>query len=297
MKKKFLVTQLGDVRFYAKHQVLRELIRLISQNAEVLIHRRINVFIGIHHWIADSLPKNAFNIGIQTEQFFDANGLKLWGSFPDSYLKAACLKFDVILDFTELNKLAYQNIDKYSRVVFGPYIFPNKKISPSKEKLSDIFFVGALNDRRSKIISALSTKYPIKIIQNEFGEQLNQSVSQSAVILNIHFQDGVYAEWPRILLAYVNGKVVVSEDLGYPLIMGKHYCALDLDLMNVDFAEIHQNVGRDFADNYSFSDFLNAQNGRKIKLQTSEAWYLWWHSVSVRLEKIKKKIKKYVKLP
>jgi hypothetical protein len=98
-------------------------------------------------------------------------------------------------------------------------------------------------------------------------------------------------------LAYVNGKVVVSEDLGYPLIMGKHYCALDLDLKNVNFAEIHQNIGRDFADNYSFSDFLNAQNGRKIKLQTSEAWYLCWHSLSVRLEKIKKKIKKYVKLP
>ena len=296
MKKKFLVTQLGDVRFYAKHQVLRELILLISQGANVLVDRPINVFIGIHHWIADSLPKNALNIGIQTEQFFDANGLKLWGSLPSSHLKAACLKFDVILDFTELNKLAYQNIDKYNRVVFGPYIFPKKKILPSKEKSSDVFFIGVLNERRSKIISALSKQYPVKIIQNEFGEQLNRSVSQSAAILNIHFQDGVYAEWPRILLAYINGKVVVSEDLGYPLIMGKHYCALDSDIKNTDFAEIHQNIGRDFADNYSFSDFLNAQNGQKLKLQTSEIWYLWGHSVSVRLEKIKKKIKKYLKL-
>lgn len=297
MKKKFLVTQVGDVRFYAKHQVLRELMLLISQNEEFFVHRRINVFIGIHHWIADLMPKNAFNIGIQTEQFFDENGLKLWGSLPDSYLKAACLKFDVILDFTELNKLAYQNFDKYNRVVFGPYIFPKNKISYSNEKSSEICFVGALNNRREKIISALLTQYPIKIIENEFGEQLNQSVSQSAAILNIHFQNGIYTEWPRILLAYINGKVVISEDLGRPLIMGKHYCALDFDLKNVDFAEIHENIGRDFADHYSFVDFLNAQNGQKVKLQISETWYLWRHSASVRLEKIKKKIKKYLKLP
>jgi hypothetical protein len=296
MKKKFLVTQIGDVRFYAKHQVLRELILLISQNAELLVHRRINVFMGIHHWTTDSMPNNALNIGIQTEQFFDENGLKLWGSIPDSYLKAACLKFDVILDFSELNKSAYQNFDQYNRVVFGPYIFPKKKISPSNIKASEICFVGALNDRREKIIFSLSNKYPIKLIVNEFGKQLNQSVSQSAAILNIHFQNGVYAEWPRILLAYINGKVVVSEDLGRPLIVGKHYCALDFDLNNVDFAEIHENIWQDFADNYSFADFLNSQNGQKVKLQISEAWYLWRHSTSVRLEKIKSKVRKYLKL-
>jgi hypothetical protein len=274
MKKKFLVTRIGDVRFYAKHQVLRELILLISKQADISTDEQINIFIGIHHWMADILPKNAINIGIQTEQFFDANGQVLWGSLHSAHLKAACLKFDVILDLTEFNKPAYQNFDKYNRVVFGPYIFPKEQFSPLIEKSSEVCFVGALNERRRRIISEVSNQYSIKIIKNEFGEKLNQSVSRGTAILNIHFQEGVYAEWPRILLAYVNGKILLSEELGHPLSLGRHYCALDSDLAAVNFAEIHKNIYEDFAKKYSFSKFINSRNFKKIQLQFSENLYL-----------------------
>ena len=212
MKKNFLVTQIGEVCFYAKHQVLRELILMILQQADIPLDKNINVFIGIHHWLTDSLPKNTVNIGIQTEQLFDAKGKKLWGSLPDNHLRVACLKFDVLLDFTEFNNSAYKDFDKYNRVVFGPYIFSKEIKLPTREKFSEIYFVGAMNERREKIISELSRHYSVKIVKNEFGEQLNESLSRGAAILNIHFQEGVYAEWPRILLAYVNGKIFYKRN-------------------------------------------------------------------------------------
>jgi len=196
------------------------------------------------------------NIGIQTEQFFDANGLQLWGSLPEDHLKVACLKFDAILDFTKFNEPASKNFDKYNRVVFGPYIFPNKKLNSKKEDSSEIYFVGALNDRWRKIISDMSSLYSINVIKNEFGEKLNEALSRSAAIFNIHFQDGICTEWPRILLAYVNGKFLISEELGYPLIAGHHYYLLGSNLNEMNFAEIHKNIWEDFAIKYSFSEFV-----------------------------------------
>ena len=53
MKKNYLITQVGEVRFYAKHQILRELILLILQQSEVPSNLSINVFVGIHHWVDD----------------------------------------------------------------------------------------------------------------------------------------------------------------------------------------------------------------------------------------------------
>lgn len=289
MKKKFLVAQINGVRFYAKHQVLRELILLISQQAELPVQQRINIFIGIHHWIANELPNNALNIGIQTEQFFDAHGLKLWGSLPESQLKAACLKFDVILDFSEFNKPAYKNFDKYDRVVFGPYIFPSKKVIPKTDNLSEVHFVGALNERRQKIISDVSKLYAIKVIKNEFGEKLNKTLSDSSAILNIHFQNGVYTEWPRILLAYVNGKILISEELGYPLISGRHYYPLGIDSNEMNASQIHENIWEDFARKYSFSEFVNSGKFKKINILFSEKLFLVLQIFILRAKRLARK--------
>jgi len=286
MKKKYLVAQINDVRFYAKHQVLRELILLISKQAEVFVHQRINIFVGIHHWIANALPSKALNVGIQTEQFYDAYGLKLWGSLPENHLKAACLKFDVILDFSEFNKPAYKNFDKYNRVVFGPYIFPSKKIIHKKENASEVHFVGALNERRQKIISDISKLYTIKVIKNEFGEKLNKTLSGSAGILNIHFQNGVYTEWPRILLAYANGKILISEELAYPLISGRHYYPLGSELNEMNSSQIHENTWQDFAGKYSFSEFINSEKFEKINILLSEKIFLMQQIFILRAENL-----------
>ena len=292
MEKKYLITQVGDVRFYAKHKILRELLLLILQQSEIPSNLSINVFVGIHQWIDDFLPRNVLNIGIQTEQFFDANGQKLWGTIRQSHLRLMCLKFDVILDFTEFNSPAYQNFNKYCKVVFGPYIFPNDKVLPSNKKTTDICFVGAINERRERIISALSSEYSIKVIQNEFGDQLNQRVCECAGILNIHFQDGVYTEWPRILLAYLNGIIFISEDLGHPLVEGRHYLSIHSDLSRFSVSEAHENIWNDLAVRYSFSGFLSQNDFRKKRLQPTKRWFLLIFTTYMRVKAILKKVER-----
>ena len=292
MINKFLVTQKGGVSFYAKHTILREFILLILQQSVVPPNLSINVFVGIHQWVDEFLPKGILNIGIQTEQFFDANGQKLWGTIRQSHLRLMCLKFDVILDFTEFNRPAYQNFNKDCRLVFGPYIFPKDKVAPSNIKSNDICFVGAINERRKKIISALSFEHSIKVILNEFGDQLNQKICNSAGVLNIHYQDGVYAEWPRILLAYLNGKILISEELGHPLIEGKHYLSIHSDLSEFCTSKIHENIWNDLALRYSFSDFLSKRDFRKIHLQPVKRLTLVLCTLYMRVKTILKKIER-----
>jgi hypothetical protein len=103
----------------------------------------------------------------------------------------------------------------------------------------------------------MTKRYSVKIVENEFGQSLNQTLGLSLAIMNIHFQQGVYAEWPRILLAYVNGKILLSEDLGHPLVTGKHYCALGCDLDEVDLIEIHGIFGFILLKNKIYQIFLN----------------------------------------
>jgi hypothetical protein len=293
MRKNYLIAQVGEVRFYAKHQILRELILLILQQSEVPSNLSINVFVGIHHWVDDFLPSDVLNIGIQTEQFFDANGQKLWGTIRQSHLRLLCLKFDVILDFTDFNSLAYKNINKHCRLVFGPYIFPKNKVYPSNKKSTDICFVGGINERRDRIISALSSEYSIKVIRNVFGDHLNKIVCECAGILNIHFQDGVYTEWPRILLAYLNGVILISEDMGHPLIEGRHYVSIYSDLSGFCASEIHENIWNDLAVRYSFSDFLSESDFKKIRLKPMNRWFLLICTVYMRVKTILKKFERF----
>ena len=114
-------------------------------------------------------------------------------------------------------------------------------------------------------------------------------MSDSSAILNIHFQNGVYTEWPRILLAYVNGKILISEELGYPLISGRHYYPLGIDSNEMNASQIHENIWEDFARKYSFSEFVNSGKFEKINILFSEKLFLVLQIFILRAKRLARK--------
>lgn len=83
---------------------------------------------------------------------------------------------------------------------------------PSNNEPIDILFYGAMNDRRVKINVKLQQLGVNVVFRNNlFGEERDKLVSQSKVILNIHFYESHILEIVRITPLLINGKCVVSE--------------------------------------------------------------------------------------
>lgn len=224
--------------------------------------RRLIVYVGIHCNFGRYWFRRGHKIGIQTEQIYDENQKPLWGR--DKFdlkvnIEQALLFSDSILDLNSGNKYFYEleGLLKARRVryLFGPYIFPSEpfdfKAKTGCSPLSLLFFgsIGDRGTRRRDVLEELSSKsqdlYNIVIPTDPvFYDDLACEMEVHDAVLNIHFDNGVYAEAPRLLSAYINGKPVVSEPLGSVFERSACYLAItrrdltDLDLHYRNFSEV-----------------------------------------------------------
>lgn len=90
-------------------------------------------------------------------------------------------------------------------------IFAQVQQSSSDEYEHDVLFYGYLNDRRMKILEALSSDFNIYIADNLFGEQMHEAIRKSKVILNIHSHDDGMVESTRLFECLSMNKLIVSE--------------------------------------------------------------------------------------
>ena len=121
---------------------------------------------------------------------------------------------------TTLLNLEYcqQNMDVMS-ALFGiqtrmlpiPIDLLCKSIS-TKNKVTDILFVGCMNDRRMSILHDLSKSFTVNCItKSVFDVDLIPYFSQCKLLLNIHYYENAILERVRINEALHHGMVVVSE--------------------------------------------------------------------------------------
>ena len=97
-----------------------------------------------------------------------------------------------------------------AKVLFGPHIFPDAAITPNFQPEAPVFF-GALNDRRRGLLADLQAKRPVEVAPHgTFGRPLDALIAKQGAVLNLHFREGQYSEYPRFLKAYVRGKPVQS---------------------------------------------------------------------------------------
>ena len=90
-----------------------------------------------------------------------------------------------------------------------------------KKKIYDVFFIGAGNDRRGKIVEDLKkegvTFAPAPIPQAYGNDFKREMVLRSKLCLNVHFSEMEYFEKPRLMYDFfVNKATVLSEKILFP---------------------------------------------------------------------------------
>ena len=256
-----------SIKFIAKHPVLAQFADDLRAaiNPSLIVEQQTKIFVGIHkglgvvNWFIPALK-----IGIQTEQLCAEDGALLWGAKKRKAvrnIKLACLLCDVILDLSPSNKEFYRRIgllDKYpQKFVFGPHVFPDTP--PEFNSPSDGYFVffGAIDGtRREKIVSSLPDEMVSVVPAGTYGEELSSIINDSQGVLNIHYGEGVYTEVPRLLSAYLHGKVLYSETLAHPFVEGVHYMPIDSLSYERDDGYVFNELSRLVTNEYSFTNFL-----------------------------------------
>lgn len=260
----FFVAEVGHCRFYAKSYTLRDICSMMAEGIVVPASApRVNVYVGVHQWITDRLPNDAFNIGIQTEQLFDINGRKLWGRTSPFLAIIYMSKFDLVIDLNLPDAKAYPVWAFWGNLKFGPYLFSGRTVETLPAKDVSVLFIGTPNERRMAKIAEISTYYPVITLSKTTFNEADASIKRSAALLNIHYRNGVYTEWPRLLMAYLSGKILVSEELTAPLQPGVHYLPIGSPIDDENVRLIFKNIKTDIADNYRFESLFCLVDFRK----------------------------------
>lgn len=268
---KHVIQSQGKLHFHSRHPVLDDIARTLAKyDFKKLLDKDVHIYVGVHKFRHTFLPKG-LNIGVQTEQFFDADGKKLWRHTSWIKVLRQVSQYNLTLDLSPANRPAYNFLPKFlrNRIVFGPKIFPDDDIEFQPSKKNELVFFGGLTPRRSQIIRKLAPRHKIMTVKNgTFGDELLSCTKDGFGILNLHHDDGVYTEIPRLLTAYLYGKPIYSEELGHPLVEGRHYLPIDAELDEAIAKEVFQQFKLEFVNNNQFSNFLNLIN-RKFDIYVS----------------------------
>jgi len=118
-------------------------------------------------------------------------------------------KADNIWEFSIKNRILYDDIP-INKIFYQvtPYYIDNK---PDSNIEYDVFFYGAKNYRRKKILDRLSKIFNIKIGFGIVGDDVNDIISKSKIILNIHYYDDCALEACRLNEILQYNKVIISE--------------------------------------------------------------------------------------
>ena len=245
------------INFFSGHKVLKELADQLSDGlGEKEYSCPINVVVGSH--ISPRRLPHGLNIALQTEHFFDADGQRLWRKESLFRRVKTLLKYDVVLDLSIHNKQHYQLLPKALRrkIHYGPHIFPENTINFSPMKSAPVVFFGASSPRREKVLSSLNPLLIKRLPIGLFGQHLQDFLVLSRGVVNIHFAEGTYTEWPRLLSSYLAGKVVFSDPLS-DMTIGQHYFSLDsIENQDISPEEIFIRFRDEIARKNIFSDWL-----------------------------------------
>lgn len=265
--KHFYLNHFGNLRFICHHSILNQVAQDIMSGLPRGFRAssgRVNVICGIHHAMTLEWMVPGFTLAIQTEQFFDSKGAPLWSYDNPAYIEYARIaaeRADAVLDLSECNRALYDELnlseETKSKIFYGPHIFPRKAVTFDKGKHERYVFCGGIGTRRKEILRK-GRSFEIEVVPNDtFGRQLSKLIAPAKGIVNIHNHAGVYTEAPRLLSAYLHGKVVVSEELGPPFEAGIHYCALNDDVSE-NQSRVYDRFSELVTKKYAFENFIRS---------------------------------------
>lgn len=120
---------------------------------------------------------------------------------------------DIIFEYDESNKKILDSIGVSSIIVKLKYTKSLKTIK-NKELDIDVLFYGSVNQKRKELLESIffeNENRKIIVSQSLFGNELDEYISRSKIILNCHYYEMDVQEQVRIFYPLINDKVVVSE--------------------------------------------------------------------------------------
>ena len=142
-----------------------------------------------------------------------------------------------------------------------------------RERTLDIAFLGSMTERREDFFAEhapffAARKCHLRLVPLGFAktrqtksyldvERRNELLSQSRILLNVHYSDQKYFEWHRMLVGLANGCCIITETCkGYgELVPGRHFVMVEPEylipcceyfLAHPDECEKIANAGREF---------------------------------------------------
>ena len=104
-----------------------------------------------------------------------------------------------------------------SRIVHVPvgYVPEMRRIDNQAEQDIDVLFYGLVDERRQKILDGLAARgLNVKVLQFIYGEERDQHIARSKVVLNMRREGMRIFEVARVSYLLANSKAVVSEYSG-----------------------------------------------------------------------------------
>lgn len=116
---------------------------------------------------------------------------------------------------------------------------------PHRERTNDITFLGSMTERRDEFFAEHAEFFAqhrchLRLVPLGFAktketksylsiERRNELLSQSRILLNVHYSDQKYFEWHRMLVGLANGCCIITETCqGYgALVPGKHFIMVE----------------------------------------------------------------------
>lgn len=168
----------------------------------------VNIIIGAHLLDPDkqgSIPANT--VILNTEQLSGVysqwrdrlgkwfeSGIGLWDYSPAN--------IDVIRD------MGVENV-KLLKIGYQPEL---KRIATPEVQDVDVLFYGSINERRKNVLQGLVDRgIKLKVLSGVYGNERDQWIGRSKVILNHHFYESQIFEIVRVFYLLTNAKPVVAE--------------------------------------------------------------------------------------
>ena len=185
------------------------------------------------------------------------------------------LRRNFIWDYSQKNIIYLKNMGIDAELVRIGYAPSLSRIMKPERQDIDVLFYGAINPRRNKILRELQERgLRVFSLVGVYGGELDNYISRSKVILNIHFYSTNIFEIVRACYPLHNRKAIVSEvlndteiesDVRSSILCSSYEGLIDachrLVAVDDERMEIEQR-GFDFFKNRSQADFLKSAVGK-----------------------------------
>ncbi|WP_413307855.1 glycosyltransferase [Bacillus sp. 1P10SD] len=175
--------------------------------------------------------QNYIYAGIQTEQIVNNEvyclemGLKNYKKLQ-KYIKKYDLMFEWSPSSYRFLSKRYDNIYFFPHCNFNSMQYIDKY--PTIEEKYDLFFIGwatGIHDRREKLLRLLTEHYNVFPKYEIWGSEKEKAMLSSKICLNLHFDNCLVYESPRMYEYIANKRFVLTEKISdsYPFVEGEDY--------------------------------------------------------------------------